>query len=255
MKKEMRIISLDGISGTGKSQIMRYLMGYYAKKYSVTGFSENLISPEREELACKVHSIRGDKTLSVEERKHREDKIFTDIASSDRAYISRTFIPFASQANADLLFLDRWYPTNMAYQSLGRLTPEEILKMHRDKNVAEPDIYIILTCPAKIASERVDKRTTKMVRGVAGKMSTVRGKDGKIDLAASLEKKRRIQNQFSKLPLILGYEKCLVVDTAKSIDEVLRELIRSLNHMLFDRQSDFPAEFAEWPYDNLVISG
>ncbi|MFH0857036.1 MAG: hypothetical protein V1860_04010 [bacterium] len=255
MKKELRIVSLDGISGTGKSQIMRYLMGYYAKKYSVMGFSENLISPERETLACKVLSIREDKSLSGDEKKYLEDKLFTEIASDDRAYISRTFIPFAAQANADLLFLDRWYPTNMAYQSLGRLTPEEILKLHRDKNVAEPDIYIILTCPAEIASKRVDMRTTKMVRGVAGKMSTVRSKDGEIDLAASLEKKRRIQDQFLKLPPILGHERCLVVDTAGNITDVLKELTGKLNIKLFGKPLDIPSEFPAWPFDNQVISG
>ncbi|MFH0856883.1 MAG: hypothetical protein V1860_03230 [bacterium] len=252
---EMKKISLDGISGTGKSQIMRSLMGYYVAHYHVMGFSENLISPEREGLASKVISIREDKNLSGDKKKFQEDRIFTETASDDRAYISRTFIPFAAQAKTQLLFLDRWYPTNMAYQSLGRLTPEKILKLHRDKNVAEPDIYIILTCPAEIASERVDMRTTKMVRGVAGKMSTVRGKDGKVDLAASLEKKRHIQDQFLKLPDILGHDKCLVVDTAGSIDDVLKELIGKLNIKLFGDLLDIPSEFPAWPFDNQVISG
>ncbi len=263
-KNAGRIISIDGISGTGKSQIMRHLMGYYDKynAYKVAGFSENLISPERVGLAKKIDAIRSDLSLSDSKKNTQEDKIFTEIAANDRAYISRTFIPFIQQVGFDILFLDRWYPTNMAYQSLNQLTMEEILEIHQEKMVTEPNIYIILTCSIEIAVDRVDKRITKKIRGVSGKMSTVRTKSGKVDLAASFRKKEKIQNQFLKLPELIGKNKCLIIDTNRNIYQILVEILSELSNFgIHAGRAPYIAEkfdelgIPEYDYDHQVISG
>jgi thymidylate kinase len=227
----------------------------------VAGFSENLIAPERERLADKVGSLRF---KNGNEGSLEEDVAFTHTASSDRAYISRTLIPMLfSQTDLEILFIDRWTPTNMAYQSLHGLTPEEIYQMHQEKGVFEPNLHVILTCPIELAVERVDKRVTKMVRGVAGKMSTV-SCGGVVDIRASYEKKQRIQETFLRLPDILGQDSCIVFDTNKSFDHIILKLVPMLTEKLFGYNPAFSPhflerldeiEFSEYPCDHLVISG
>lgn len=259
----MKVVSFDGISGTGKSQIMRLLMGYFQTLAGrkVAGFSENLIAPERERLAEKVESLR---LICGNEGSLEEDVAFTHTASSDRAYISRTLIPMLfSQTDLEILFIDRWTPTNMAYQSLHGLTPEEIYQIHQEKGVFQPTLHVILTCPVELAVERVDKRVTKMVRGVAGKMSTV-SSDGVVDIRASYEKKRRIQDTFLRLPGILGQENCIVFDTNRSFDQIIKKLVPIVTEKLFGYNPAYSPhflerldeiDFSEYPCDHLVISG
>jgi thymidylate kinase len=262
-KKLMKIVSFDGISGTGKSQIMRLLMGYFKTMdgTKVAGFSENLIAPEREQLAERVESLR---LMRGDGGSLEEDVEFTRIVSCDRAYISRTLIPMlSSQTDREILFIDRWTPTNMAYQSLNGLTPDEIYQMHREKGVMEPDLHVILTCPVELAVERVDKRATKKVRGVAGKMSTVIS-GGMIDVPASFEKKKRIQEAFFLLPDILGKDRCIVFDTDRSYDQIIRKLVPIVTEKLFGYNPAYSPhflerldeiEFSEYPFDHMVISG
>ncbi|EKE11811.1 MAG: hypothetical protein ACD_15C00024G0008 [uncultured bacterium] len=263
MQKKFKIVSFDGISGTGKSQIMRWMMGYFRRMASinVAGFSENLIAPEREHLAGRVEALR---LTGGEGSELKEDMEFAAIASSDRAYISRTFIPLLSrQTDVQLLFMDRWIPTNMAYQSLNGLTPDEIYRMHKDKGVIEPDLYVILTCPVEIAVRRVDCRTTKKARGVAGKMSSVVS-GGTVDIQASFEKKKRIQEMFFRVPDILGPDRCVIFDTDKPFDRIVQELVPVICEKLFgynpahsphflERLDEI--DFLEYPWDNMVISG
>ncbi|HCU70547.1 MAG TPA: hypothetical protein DIC35_02190 [Candidatus Moranbacteria bacterium] len=263
MEKRMKAVSFDGISGTGKSQIMRLLMGYFKtmERKKVAGFSENLIAPERERLAERVESLR---LTGCDGGSLKEDVEFTNTASSDRAYISRTFIPMLSiQTDVELLFIDRWTPTNMAYQSLNGLAPDEIYRMHQEKGVFEPDLHVILTCPIELAVERVDKRVSKVVRGVAGKMSTVMS-GGAVDIQASYEKKRRIQDAFLRLPDILGQERCVVFDTSRSFEQIVLKLVPIVTEKLFGYNLAFSPhfqerldeiDFPEYPCDHMVISG
>ncbi len=269
-RNEMLVVSIDGISGTGKSQIMRSLIGYYRSisDLKILGFSENLTAPGRLALSEKIDAIRAS-NLPEGEKNLKEDRLFTESAVRDRIYISRTFIPFARQAGTRILLLDRWFPTNMAYQSLNGLMPEKILSLHRDQGVCEPDFYIILTCPVGIAVERVDKRITKKVRGVAGKMSTVRTEKGTIDIDATTSKKLRIQNRFLELPGIIREEKCLLVDTNNNMLHILANLISRLdpliryyNRPLFHIEDQIwdiwlgeGEPLPEYPFDHQVISG
>ncbi|MBU1164220.1 hypothetical protein KKA15_01485 [Patescibacteria group bacterium] len=263
MKKKTVSFSLDGISGTGKSQILRLILGFYQDQgCDVFGFFENLISPERQWLSEEIDKIRAISHLQSDQKKCLEDVVFTANASEGRAYLTDTIIRvIMNHWKPNLMGLDRWYPTNMAYQSLRTLTLQEIFEAHLIRRVFEPDLHILLTCPPELAVERVDKRTTKMMRGTAGKMSTVRGKKGKIDISASLAKKQTIQDQILKIPEILGSEKCLVVDTSGSFEEVLKQILPSIS-VLMGMSSDAidvwyksGKDIQEVPFDNVILSG
>ena len=254
-----KVISFDGISGTGKSTLMRWAMGYFAQQNKVAGISENLLDPWREELAARIKDIRASNC-----DKKNEDRVFVEYAVRGRQFITETFVQLLkTQAKTELLFLDRWTATCMAYQSLNGLEPVEIFEKHNQAGIIQPDLQVILTCPVDMAVDRVDRRTTKHGRGVSGKMSTVRKKDGTVVLIASHKKKQRIQSRFLEFSDFSGQGKVLVVDTAGAVEDIAAKVIsgisKSLGNVIITksavRQKIEDGEFFPAPYDNMVLSG
>lgn len=266
MEKNFYVISFDGISGTGKSKIMRLVMGYLKHpRLYISGISENLVSRNRSSLSEVIDEIRNSDIGSEVERQKKEDYAVIISTANDRAKITETYIKFAKQLPG-IFFIDRWFPTSMAYQSLSGISPEEILKINLKKGVYEPDLSFVLTCPPEIASDRIDKRTTKIARGLSGKMSTIITGNGSINKVASLDKKKRIQEMFLGLPSLLGEDKCVIVDTNRSYEAILYDIISEIKSKIFGGNKSYEHMAVieaieddglpeEVPFDNVIISG
>ena len=70
------------------------------------------------------------------------DQIIVKITSQDRKYLSDSLIRFALQADPQIIFLDRWFPTCMAYQSLNEYSQEYIYQLHVKEEVVQPDFFL-----------------------------------------------------------------------------------------------------------------
>jgi dTMP kinase len=141
------LVALEGIDGAGKSTQAEHLTGIFRERgYAVTSWREPTQSPWGRRLREAMATGRRILTPSQE----------LDLFLQDRRYdVAAHLLP--ALAARQLVLLDRYYFSTMAYQGALGIDPESIRRLN-EAFAPVPDLVLILLIPPTKALQRIQQR-------------------------------------------------------------------------------------------------
>jgi dTMP kinase len=141
------LVALEGIDGAGKSTQAKDLAAIFrAQGYAVTSLREPTLSPWGRRLREVMATDRRILTPSQE----------LDLFLQDRRYdVAVNLLP--ALAACQLVLLDRYYISSMAYQGALGIDPESIRRLN-ETFAPVPDLVFILLIPPTEALKRIRQR-------------------------------------------------------------------------------------------------
>jgi len=153
MAKSLFIV-LDGIDGSGKSEMVKLIHNYLFsknKKYRILTTRE----PTNGTYGSKIR-----KMLKEEEDPFKNAEKLLDLFTKDRQeHLKNTILPFLNHKNeieCNIVICDRYYYSTIVFQYAQGLTLEKIIG--KNKDFRKPDIALILDIEAETALERIKHR-------------------------------------------------------------------------------------------------
>ncbi|MEM0302278.1 MAG: dTMP kinase [Archaeoglobaceae archaeon] len=193
MKKGL-LIAIEGIDGAGKTSVANELVKFLKNM----GYDAILLKEPSD-------SIYAQKIRGAKERLPPEEEL--ELFLRDREIDAiKNIIP--ALQNGKVVVMDRYYYSNIAYQSARGLNAEEIRKLN-EKIAPKPDLVILLDVSPETALERIKPR---------GKLTLFEGKE-------YLEK---VRENF----LRIADKKTIIVNAEKPFNEVKREVFEIVKNLL-----------------------
>ncbi len=188
------LIAIEGIDGSGKTTIANYL----SKLLKGMGYDVVVLKePSDSEYGKKL------KELNTRLPPEEECKLFLLDRIED---VRNNILP--ALKSGKIVIMDRYYLSNIAYQSARGLDPEKI-RMENEKIAPKPDLTIILDLDPEVALERIKSR-------------------GVFSPFERLEYLREVRRNF----LRFADDRSVIIDASKSLDEVKREVEKVIQRFL-----------------------
>lgn len=139
----MCLIAIEGIDGAGKTTIAEHLRDFLSKLgYDCALFKE------------PSNSIYGEKIRSSEQRLPAEEEL--ELFILDRKIdVHERILP--ALRSGKIVIMDRYYYSNIAYQSASGIDAEKIREMN-EAFAPKPDLVILLDLSPEIALQRIRGR-------------------------------------------------------------------------------------------------
>lgn len=206
MKKGVFIV-VDGIDGSGKSEIVKMLHNYLFSKHK-----KHRILTTREPTHGKYGS-RIRKMLREEKNPESSSKKLLSLFVKDRQeHLKITIEPFLKNSGkneTNIVICDRYYYSTIAFQSAQGLNIKELISKNR--HFRKPDIALILDVNPSVALERIGHR--------------------KKEKFEQLEFMKKIRANFLKLPKLLK-DNIKIIDSNKSLNVVFESIKKEVDKML-----------------------
>jgi len=202
----MKIICLEGCSGTGKTTQYHLLNQYYNQSDL-----NHLVVVEKEyepfkSSVRKWHETKGPNIPFTEE----------DVKSFARSRAETFANNFSDlETDVDFILMDRYFYTSAVYQISSGLKPKEILQINIGCGAPIPDLTFLFDCDPYICFERANSRNK-----LTG---------GKHLFSISPEKISEIRERY--LDLMNGRREVKIIDSIKPIEEVSQNLIKSIDNL------------------------
>ncbi len=147
MLKKGIFVVFEGIDGSGKSTQINRLYDYFTEKnIGVSKFRE----PTEGQFGSILRSLAvTGRDITAEEE--------LDLFIKDRIEDCRINVAPALERN-EIVLMDRYYLSSVAYQGAFGLDPEYILKRHMIKEILTPDLILYYDCPVEISVQRITKK-------------------------------------------------------------------------------------------------
>lgn len=199
----MKIICLEGCSGTGKTTQFHILNDYFNKsQYKHLSVVEKHYEPFKTAVGT-WHKEKGPKVPFTEK----------DIRKFALARAETFKHNFRSLENKlDLLILDRYFYTSAVYQSNSKISSKKILEINKEAGSPTPDITFLFDCNSDICFYRSDMRNK-----ITGGKHLFSTNSEKIK-----ELRKKYQNLYSYCPEIK------IINTEKPIKKVTEEILREI---------------------------
>lgn len=206
MKKGMFIV-VDGIDGSGKSEIVKMLHNYLFSKHK-----KYRLLTTREPTSGKYgKQIR--KMLRDEKDPKSSGKKLMGLFIKDRQeHLKSSIEPFlrkSGEHELNIALCDRYYYSTIAFQSAQGLDIKET--MDKNKKFRKPDVAFILDAEPSIALERIGYR--------------------KKEKFEQLDFMKKIRGNFLKLPKLLD-DNIKIIDSSRPIKNVFEDIKKELNKLL-----------------------
>jgi len=206
IKKGMFIV-IDGIDGSGKSEILKQLHNYLFSKHK----KHTLLTTREPTNGIYGSKIR--KILRNEKDPKINGKKLMGLFIMDRqAHLKNVIAPFLNSSNKHELHIalcDRYYYSTIAFQGAQGLDMHEIIS--KNKKFRKPDIAFILDVKPSIALERISCREKEKFE--------------------QLEFMKKIRKNFLELPELLE-DNIKVIDSSKPLKEVFEDVIEEVDNIL-----------------------
>jgi dTMP kinase len=198
-------IVLDGIDGSGKSEMVQSLGMYLSKNenYDVLTTREPTDGKYGKEIRAilaneKDPKINGSRLLELF-IKDREDHLKNDI------------VPFLNRVyrERNIVVCDRYYYSTIAFQALQGLNPKMLVELNKD--FLKPDMAFIFDLDPKIALQRISAR--------------------KKEKFEQLEFMKRLRQKFLEIPNILN-DNIRIIDASKSKEDLFEDVKREIEKVL-----------------------
>lgn len=200
-------IVLDGLDGSGKSEMVKLLHNYLfskSKKYRILTTREptnGTYGNEIREMLAREQdpNINGQKMLELF-IKDRED------------HLKNTIIPFLNKSNGhevNIAICDRYYYSTIAFQAAQGLDINMLVELN--KKFLSPDAAFILDIEPETALERIKGREKEKFE--------------------KLEFMKKLRKNFLKLPKLLN-DNLNIIDASKSLDLVFKDVKKEVDKLL-----------------------
>ena len=188
MRKEGKIIAIEGIDGAGKTAIARHIYGFLSNR----GYRCALFKEPCGSIYSRIIEI-------ITRLKVPDPELEMMLFLKDREVdVRKRILPALGKGL--IVIMDRYYYSNIAYQSVRGLDPDKIRKLN-EKIAPKPDLVILLDLDASKALERIKNRK---------KLSIFEKKD-------FLE---RVRQRF----LEIADERTVIVDAGRELEVVKKEV-------------------------------
>ncbi len=202
----MKIVCLEGCSGTGKTTQYHLLNEYYSRDpLNHLAVVEKDYEPFKTAV-IEWHKTKGPNTPFAE----------NDVKGFAKARYETFLRNFSQLENKiGLILMDRYFYTSAVYQRNCGLNPKEILQINIDYGTPVPDLTFLLDCNPKTCFERANNRNKKT--------------GGEHLFSTSSEKIAEIRKQY--LRLVRDRKEVKIVDANRSILEVNQYLITEIEKL------------------------
>jgi len=199
-------IVLDGMDGSGKSEMMKLLYDYLSKndKYNVLMTRE----PSNSKYGKEIRDI-----LANESDPNINSDMMLELFIKDREeHLKNVIIPFLNKSNGyevNIVISDRYYYSTIAFQATQGLDINMLVELN--KEFLKPDIAFIFDIKPEIALERIKTR-----------------KKEKFEQIGFMNKLRK---KFLELPKFLN-DNIKIIDASKDMNEVFEDMREEVNKAL-----------------------
>lgn len=206
MKKSLFIV-VDGIDGSGKSEIIKMLHNYLFsrhKKYRILTTRE----PTNGKYGKQIRQM-----LRKEKDPESSGKKLMDMFIKDRKeHLKNTIGPFLKNSNKhelNIVLCDRYYYSTIAFQGAQGLNIRDMIE--KNKQFRKPDIAFILDVEPSLALERIEYRQKEKFE--------------------QLEFMKKIRQNFLKLPKLVN-DNLKIIDASKPLKRVFEDIKNKVDEIL-----------------------
>ena len=200
-------IVVDGIDGSGKTEIIKLLHNYLFTRQKKTRILTTR-EPTDGFYGMKIRKILR------EEKNPRENsaKLIELFLKDRKEHLEKTIEPFLRYSNEhelNIVLCDRYYHSTIAFQGAQGLDIKKLIE--KNKSFLKPDIAFILDVEPSIALERIEYREKE-----------------KFEQINFLKK---VRENFLRLPKLLN-ENIKIIDASKNIKDVFEDVKKEVDKML-----------------------
>lgn len=206
MSKELFIV-VDGIDGSGKSEIVKILHNYLFSK----GKKYNILTTREPTNGFYGKQIR--KMLRQEKDPQSNSKKLMNLFIKDRQeHLEKTIGPFLKKSNnheLNIVLCDRYYYSTIAFQGAQGIDTKGLVA--KNKKFRKPDITFILDVEPFLALKRIEYR--------------------KKEKFEQLDFMKKIRENFLRLPKLLN-DNIKIIDSSKSLKNVFRDIKKEIDKII-----------------------
>jgi dTMP kinase len=198
-------IVLDGMDGSGKSEVVRLLHDHLSKNkgYGVLTTRE----PSNGEYGKEIREI-----LAREKDPTINGKELLELFIKDREdHLKNTIIPFLNKLDGgvNIVICDRYYYSTIAFQAIQGLDINMLIEIN--KEFLRPDVAFILDVKPEIALERIKGREKEKFE--------------------QFEFMKKLRDKFLEMPRLLN-DNVKIIDASKGLNEVFENIKKEVNKLL-----------------------
>ncbi len=200
-------IVLDGMDGSGKSELVKLLHNYLfskSKRYRILTTRE----PTNGIYGKEIREI-----LVKENDPNINSKKLLELFIKDREeHLKNTIIPFLNKSNGhdiNIVICDRYYYSTISFQATQGLDMKMLIELN--KEFLKPDIAFILDVKPEVALGRI--------------------KDRRKEKFEQLEFMKKLRKKFLELPKLLK-DNIKIIDASKSLNKVFEDIRKEVDKML-----------------------
>ena len=207
MKKGIFIV-IDGIDGSGKTEVVKVLHNYLFTKHK-----KYRILTTRE----PTHGIYGKKVreiLKKEKDPKKNGKKLTELVLKDRKeHLKNSLEPFLKHSNKherNVVICDRYYYSTIAFQGAQGLPIKELIA--KNKKFRKPDIAFILDVKPSVALKRIEYREKEKFE--------------------QLDFMKKIRKNFLALPKLLD-DNIKIINASQPLKNVFENIRKEVDKILY----------------------
>jgi len=200
-------IVVDGIDGSGKSEVVKMLHNYLFsrhKKYRILTTREPTNGRYGEQIR---RMLRREKDPGSNGNKLME--LFVKDRQQHLKNVIEPFLKISGKTELNIVLCDRYYYSTIAFQGAQGLDAKEIIE--KNKAFRKPDAAFILDVEPSIALKRISGR--------------------KKEKFEQLEFMKKIRQNFIKLPRLMKGN-IIVINASKPLDGVFKDIKKEINKIL-----------------------
>ncbi len=206
MKNGLFIV-VDGIDGSGKSEIVKMLHNYLFSKHK-----RYRILTTREPTHGKYGNKIREMLREEKDPKSNKEKIMRLFIKDRQEHLRNTIEPFLKKSGGDelnIVICDRYYYSTIAFQGAQGLDMKSLI--NKNKNFRKPDISLILDADPYLALKRIENRAKEKFE--------------------QLDIMEKIRANFLELPKLLS-DNIKIIDSNKSLNEAFEDIKKEVDKVL-----------------------